>query len=841
MSEASDLLREAIRNCDRDPVHIPASIQGFGVLIATDAGFDRIAFASDNAGTLFGGTAQALIGAAPADILTASEVHRIRNMLGHETIERQREALPPRRIDGREVHISVHRQGGRPIVELIPARREARDDAGPVEQARAFLGEALDPHKPEPFFDEAAQRLRAMTGYDRVKAYRFLPDGSGEVFAEARRSDIPSFMGLRFPATDIPPIARRLYAHTPLRLLHDIGAENVPLLADTDETAPLDMSLALLRGLDPVHRKYIENMGISGTLTVPVVVDEQLWGLFACHHLTPRVPDAAALAAAELAGRVISLRMQYAAEIRQKDNLFRSAALANAMVVADDSAMSLRTYWPGVRDDLAALVECDGVAVALDAEVFSVGSVPDEVPLTSILTLDEVAEDGVVAFDDLRARLPLAELGDTGGALVVAIDGPVALRVAFLRNLAETAVTWAGAPEKDLVADGDTPRLAPRNSFETYLETVRDKSSPWAASDIEVARALRIALARALDLRTALQANRHRLGLTVRGLNHRVRNILALVTSLSAEAEAGAQSIGDFVRRLQARIVALAGSHALLTDLDVSGSALRDLLAAEFAPYADAGATLVLDGPDVALKADAVAMAALLFHELTTNAVKHGALSEPGGRVEVTWSLDKDGSLSLVWAEHCAQDLTPPMRRGFGMAIIEDSIPYELGGTAEITFGARGILARFVIPGAHISAELVAPRAAGAPRPPAKRGRFRGRALVVEDSFLVARLAQKMLRSAGFGRIDIAATVEEALSSLARNPVDFCLLDLNLRGDPSTEVAERLQQLGVAFAFASGYATESEAAAQTFGVPVLGKPYTEEDLMAVLGELFDQA
>src|SRR5262249_4980448 len=142
------------------------------------------------------------------------------------------------------------------------------------------------------YFRVGARQLRALTGFDRVMVYRFANDGSGEVVGEAAAEGIGSFLGLHYPSSDIPQQARQLYLRTPFRIIADIEAEPVPILPKRDETGePIDLSLSVLRSVSRIHIEYLRNMGVAASLSVSIIVEGRLWGLFACHHYSPRCPS----------------------------------------------------------------------------------------------------------------------------------------------------------------------------------------------------------------------------------------------------------------------------------------------------------------------------------------------------------------------------------------------------------------------------------------------------------------------------------------------------------------------------------------------------------------------
>lgn len=842
-------LERAIANCDRDPIHIPGAVQSFGYLIATDARFNQIEFISINADEILDQPAFELLGRSVEDVFSAKEIHSIRNAISHDTIETQRELIGAKTFGSVETQVTAHCKGGRTIIELIPEQRPAADRFKALEQARSFMAHPGGLEDVDELLARSVDRLRAITGYDRVKAYRFLPDGSGEVVAEAKNAVTSSFLGLRFPATDIPPIARKLYAKTPIRVIADVHEINPALIGKYADAPPLDMSLATLRGTDKVHIQYLKNMGVGATMTVPIVVDGVLWGLFAAHHFAANRPDPSVLMAAELSGRLISLRIQHALEMRRQEQLLSTAALASKMVVLDDSLMSLPSQWDAHRQQIADLVPSAGLVVRLDDTLDVYGADLSPAAAATVFALANPDANGLTAIDDLPKRLPGVDWGEIAGAMILSLSGDAKINLALLRKRADRETVWAGAPEKEITEGADGPQLNPRNSFALYKEIVKDKATEWTAQDIELAAALNRSLASVLDTHREMRGNRHRLGLLVRELNHRVRNILSLVQSLSSQSREAATSVEGYANALEQRIIALAGAHNLLTRSEMHGAHLRDLIKLELKPFNGDSGRATLEGPELSLNAEATPIVALILHELTSNAAKYGALSAEDGHVRVSWRLEDDG-VALDWRESGGPEVLAPNRVGFGASIIENAVPYELSGRAELRFEPGGVAASFWLPGEHLTdmagppVTATQPRAAPAPeerRPPgAGAPPLKRRALVVEDNFVIAMQAKRILREQDFIEIDAAPTIAEALALLSSGSYDFCLLDMNLHGEMSTPIAHELRRKNIPFFLATGYGSVGNEIASTFGVTVITKPVDQNLLIKALRELFPE-
>ena len=168
----------------------------------------------------------------------------------------------------------------------------------------------------------AVDRVRAVARYDRVMIYRFMPDESGWVFSESKRDDLVSFLDLHYPASDIPKQARALYVTSPIRLITQVDYDPAPLTPPLNPRTrePLDMSRAILRDVSPIHREYLRNMGVDASMSISILREGKLWGLIACHNMTPRLLPRHLRAVCELFGSMFSLQL----EARQRAELFEA-------------------------------------------------------------------------------------------------------------------------------------------------------------------------------------------------------------------------------------------------------------------------------------------------------------------------------------------------------------------------------------------------------------------------------------------------------------------------------------------------------------------------------------
>ena len=315
-----------------------------------------------------------------------------------------------------------------------------------------------------------------------------------------------------------------------------------------------------------------------------------------------------------------------------------------------------------------------------------------------------------------------------------------------------------------------------------------------------------------------------RQALLMREVDHRAKNALAVVQSVIRLTRA--DNPQDFVAIIEGRIGAIAHAHTLLAESSWTSASLRRLLERELAAYGLE--RIELSGEDVVLHPEAAQPFALALHELATNAAKYGALSQPAGRLQLSWRQDEAArGLRLTWREAGGPAVQPPTRLSFGSTLIGLAVRDQVGGTVEKTWHPQGLVCELLIPRTRLAAPSPLPRTVTA------SARSAARVLVVEDDMLIALDIVEMLSRSGHEVIGPASGVAEALDILADQPVDAAILDANLGGAMATAIAERLDALQVPFIVATGYGTLPGGG--FVGQPLmLSKPFTTEELRNAL-------
>lgn len=477
-----------LSNCEREQIHFAGSIQPHGALFLVREPDLVIVQASANASSLLGLT-QPLLGRSLEEVEgdLASQIRLHGNEPSHSapTAVRCRVGNEGARYDG-----LLHRPpGGGLIVELEPA-------SPPVDLSLTVTGalaKIVDCPSLRVLCDETAKIFKDIAGYDRVMVYRFDDDGHGEVFSERREPRLEAFLGNRYPASDIPQIARRLYVRNRIRVLVDVAYAPVALSPRLSPITgqDLDLSLSSLRSMSPIHIQYLKNMGVAATLVVSLVVGGRLWGLVACHHYAPRFVQFEIRSVCELLAEAIATRIAALESFVQSQAELSVRRLEQRMI----EAISSEGDWRGALfDNAAALLQplgATGAALIFDGQILTTGETPGTRELRELgRWLDAKPPTPVSATASLGLEAPqFAPLTQVASGLLAApISTSPGEYLLWFRPERIRTITWGGNPFKPVVV-GDDPRdLSPRRSFAQWRQLMEGAAEPWTAADLAAAR-----------------------------------------------------------------------------------------------------------------------------------------------------------------------------------------------------------------------------------------------------------------------------------------------------------------------------------------------------------------
>jgi light-regulated signal transduction histidine kinase (bacteriophytochrome) len=478
--------------CANEPIRIPGAIQPHGVLACLDAAGSQLLARSANWSQCVG----------VADTHEAVQQQLRAWLVGHEaTLAELASDTPPQRMarvmaQKRDFDLLAHRSGERLFVEAVPAGPLAERAEPPINRMVQTLVRELQSARDIPALARcAAREIRRLTGFGRSLVYRFDSEGHGRVLAEELEPGYDSYLGLRFPASDIPPQARALYCINRIRLIPDAYYVPAPLVGPGGEAVHgLDLSFAVLRSVSPVHLQYMRNMGTAASMSVSIMVRGQLWGLVSCHHHEPHPLSHDVLLACEHLGQMLSLQVEAKednADVADRLELRRTTLELVARLTDSDATLQRLAAEP---DAFLRMARATGAAVVLDDQCWTAGDVPPEDTLLRLAAWVAQQDEDVFATDRLAERWPEAHehQSSASGVLAASISRIHRHVILWFRPEVVQTIDWAGDPRKEASsADG---KLHPRRSFSIWKELVRGRCQRWRASEITAAHELRHAL-----------------------------------------------------------------------------------------------------------------------------------------------------------------------------------------------------------------------------------------------------------------------------------------------------------------------------------------------------------
>lgn len=629
----------SLDNCAHEPIHIPGRVQSHGVLLAFDAA-QRLSHRSVNADALLGAAAPTLGQALDQSFLVADADMRelVRECLAADGGDVQPVATEVQ-VAGRRFEMIGHRLGGTVLVELELLALDAHGLADDAFKGHRALSRIQRQRGVDELLAAAALEVRALTGFDRVMAYRFRHDDSGDVVAEAKAGVLEPLVGRRYPAGDIPAQARRLYTLNTLRTIVDVGSTPVPIEAAVGEAAPLDLSHSVLRAVSPVHIEYLRNMGVQASMSISIVVHGKLWGMLACHHMAPRHVPYRVRAACDVLAHILAANVQ-SALARASAQRLEAAASVRARAVedvlhADDGVFALLRE----ADALCRMFEAHGLVLAEQGRI-AAAEVPADAAreLVQWLQAQPAEPSGLwctQTLDDLPQPLQQA-LGVWCGLLALRFSGSTAGWLVLLRKEQVETIAWGGKPDKHYAHGPLGPRLTPRGSFEVWKQTVRGRCVPWAETDLAIAQTLLADLLRASVARNA-ELDRAR--------SHLLSMLSAGMGAPEQPPVAGAQPAGR-MQRFVAQVLDAsllqngAGLPLAFEPVDLP-ALLHAVLDEEVAAYP--ALRLVREIPkSLTVPADAARLRQLLAC-LVGNARRHGAMDE-----SVVVQLQRHGNAAVL-------------------------------------------------------------------------------------------------------------------------------------------------------------------------------------------------
>ncbi len=489
---------------ERKPIHNSGQIQPYGVVLVLQEPDLKVLQVSTNSSTIFGIPPEEMLGKSLEEILDPFQMERLEIGLRQDNLD----FINPTKIWARKqgddyvIFDGVfHRNTeGVLILELEPATsQENIPFLSFYHLARASINQLQETSSLRDFCQIIVQEVRKVTGFDRVMLYKFDDDNHGAVIAEEKLDHLESYLDLHYPASDIPKQARKLFSSNWIRIIPDTKAQPVELypLNNPINDRPLDLTNSILRSASPCHLDYLHNMGVGASLTISLIEDGKLWGLIACHHLTPKYVSYELRKACEFLGRVIFSEISNREETEDYDYRVKLDYIRSQLV--DDMAQSDNFVSGLIKNEanLLNLADARGAAVCFNGNWTLLGETPAEEDLNFLVQwLYKNIDEEVFTTDSLAKIYPDADQYKNIASGLVAMAISRRNYLLWFRPEVIQTVNWGGDPNNAYEADRSQGelQLSPRKSFELWKETVRLTSLPWKQVEVNAVKELRKAI-----------------------------------------------------------------------------------------------------------------------------------------------------------------------------------------------------------------------------------------------------------------------------------------------------------------------------------------------------------
>ena len=496
----------SLTTCDKEPIHVPGSVQGHGIFLAVDSKTGAITNVSENAASFFHCSTKDLLGSpaqnwlvSSADAATLNAVLQLASPPPQTPLLLQwRQAVS----DGHLTIVTQSHQGF--LIDIEPQECSApqpphyQGGTGLSEMALQHIARLARAADLAELFAQTTQVIKDLTGYDRVMLYRFDQDFNGAIVAESKEDHLESFLGLHYPASDIPAQARALYQRNLVRQIPSISrviaSPLVPQGWNGDASQPVDLSLSSLRSVSPVHIEYLSRMGVEATLVCSLMGTQTLWGLISCHHYQTKFINYSLRKVCEIISQTVASR------IANLEALKHSKGMQNALLEVRRIVKSMRTqsaaknHLEVLQEETEALQQltgAHGVCIWSPQRALTAGVTPPVAAISALVQWLGTWECSPLFVSDQVSQ----EFPPFQNHAAVA-SGVLAMRIVGSRTRTgisadqfivlfapewEHTVTWGGDPalhQGALAADPEV-RLSPRQSFEKWKATVKGRSRPW--------------------------------------------------------------------------------------------------------------------------------------------------------------------------------------------------------------------------------------------------------------------------------------------------------------------------------------------------------------------------
>ncbi|MEO7316655.1 MAG: ATP-binding protein [Ginsengibacter sp.] len=488
-----------ITNCDKEPIHIPGAVQSHGFLIAINRQSGLISYLSQNVQSITGIDAKNFLQKDPA--ILADEVHlesleaRFFLMTLGEKLRKGGtfDYLNPILIQIKAItyNLIYHLSGDELIVEIEP---EGVNQLQLLDVIGDIISQTSRVSNLDTLLNTAAREIKQIIKYDRVMIYKFAPEGHGQVVAEEKNEDLNSFLGLWYPASDIPKQARELYKLNPTRLIVDVDTVTAPIITSASNKQPLDLTYSQLRAVSPMHIEYLKNMGVKSSFSISLISKGELWGLIACHNYSPKFINYQARETSKLIGQIIYSSLEFVLEEEDHQvihSINENLIILQSHIEKEDmiDALSKNSV------SLLNITNATGAVIIFDNKISSFGETPSIHEIKNIADWLIEHSHNDIYFTNLFPAMyaPAVQYSHIASGILCCIFS-IELKemIIWFKPEQIQQVTWAGNPEKPIERDDNgNSDLMPRKSFEKWTEIVKHTAQQWTSAEVSAVEKIR--------------------------------------------------------------------------------------------------------------------------------------------------------------------------------------------------------------------------------------------------------------------------------------------------------------------------------------------------------------
>jgi chemotaxis family two-component system sensor kinase Cph1 len=477
-----------LQNCEDEPIHIPGSIQPHGFLLAVDKTTSLIRFCSGNIARFLEHSHEEVLRKTLQEIFSREQYEIVTTYL--RSFKSSYSAPMLLKVGDRMLTCSVHLSGDLQVLEFEPVSEQSIAVSDVYEQTRQFTYLMESAGNLQQLAQLVAEEVRKTTGFDRVMVYKFDGDNNGHVIAESRKDDIEPFFDLHYPASDIPAQARALYLKNLLRIIVDVSYEPVHIFTAADNPDKnLDLTHSVLRSVSPIHVQYLQNMGVSASMSVSLVHEQKLWGLIACHHHSPKFIPGDLRLAAQLQGHFFTSQISVRERAEEYQIALGIEHALNDMLGKLSTTDKIAFNELILEENLLKLTNASGVILSVNNRIYSNGILPGEDDIKKLLNwLMVYSPTSNFSESNLKAIYPdsAAYCDKVSGVSFHSLGSGNGNCIVWCRQEVVQEVRWGGRPDEK-EAGSDAVSLTPRKSFEIWSETKRCYARAWANPEIQAA------------------------------------------------------------------------------------------------------------------------------------------------------------------------------------------------------------------------------------------------------------------------------------------------------------------------------------------------------------------